>query len=175
MAVRRVLELGDPQLRQMSQRVEDPASAGAAALVGDLLDTLREVRARLGFGRAISAPQVGELSRLVVMELPGRPPQALFNPEVVDGGGDIEVWDDCLSFPALLVRLRRRAWVEVAYQDESGAPRRLWAEGGLSELLQHEIDHLDGVLAVDRAATAADIYLRSEWQRQFGGAAARGG
>lgn len=81
------------------------------------------------------------------------------------------LWDDCFSFPDILVKVRRNLTTEVRYQDERGRRRMLHAEGTLSELLQHEIDHLDGVLAIDRAIDSRHIVLRQEherWKAQSG-------
>ena len=76
------------------------------------------------------------------------------------------LWDDCFSFPVLLVWLERAMSVEVRYRDERGEARRVEASGALSELLQHELDHLDGVLAVDRAIDANSLCTREEHERQ---------
>jgi peptide deformylase len=78
----------------------------------------------------------------------------------------MELWDDCFSFPDLMVRLRRSVEVTVRYQDEHGATHLLTALNDLSELLQHELDHLDGVLATDRALDARSFALRSEIERR---------
>ena len=78
------------------------------------------------------------------------------------------LWDDCFSFPDLLVYLERAETVRVRYEDEDGAPRMVTATGPLSELLQHEIDHLDGVLAVDRALDGNSLATREEWRRIVG-------
>ena len=73
------------------------------------------------------------------------------------------LWDDCFSFPDLVVKVRRHVRVEVEYADLHGGRHFLHAEGGLAELLQHEIDHLDGILAIDRAVDPRHILYRDEW------------
>ena len=78
------------------------------------------------------------------------------------------LWDDCFSFPTLLARVRRNLTVEVRYQDVEGKHHLLKAEGALSELLQHEIDHLDGTLAIDRAIDSKHIIYRSEYEKHVG-------
>ena len=75
------------------------------------------------------------------------------------------LWDDCFSFPDLLVKVRRNLSIEVRYQDMQGEKHTLKAGQGLSELLQHEIDHLDGILAIDRAIDSKHIVLRSEYEK----------
>lgn len=72
------------------------------------------------------------------------------------------LWDDCFSFPELAVKLKRHVSVEVEYRDTGGKRHVLRARGGLAELLQHELDHLDGVLAIDRAIDTKHIVYRSE-------------
>ena len=77
------------------------------------------------------------------------------------------LWDDCFSFPDLLVWLERARSIAVAYQDERGADRKVEATGALSELLQHELDHLDGVLAIDRAIGPNGLCTREEYERRY--------
>ena len=81
------------------------------------------------------------------------------------GNEDFEVWDDCFSFPNLLVRVSRAYRVRVRYQDLKGQWHEVELEGDRAELLQHEIDHLDGVLAVDRPHGLDPFCLREEWHR----------
>ena len=75
------------------------------------------------------------------------------------------LWDDCFSFPDILVKVKRSTTITIRFQDESGKRKTLTADGSLSELLQHEIDHLDGILAIDRAVDSKHIVLRSEWKK----------
>ena len=77
----------------------------------------------------------------------------------------MELWDDCFSFPDLMVRVSRANQIKVDYQDDRGLKQTLEAEGDLSELLQHEIDHLDGILAVQRAISPQAFSTRAEWER----------
>ena len=164
MAVRHVLQLGDPLLRAVSKPVppED-----AAATLQDLEETLAEFRRGHGFGRAISAIQIGQAVRVIFLQLGGLRYE-LINPEITWFGPDtFTLWDDCFSFPNLLVRLERRRALRLRYQTPSGAARELEAFGALSELIQHEMDHLDGVLAVDRALDRDSLCTREEWLRRY--------
>ena len=87
----------------------------------------------------------------------------LINPKITKRSKKkFTLWDDCFSFPDILVGVRRHEWVEVSYVDETGALKKLKATNGLSELLQHEIDHINGILAIDRAISTKHIILRSE-------------
>ncbi len=98
----------------------------------------------------MAAPQIGVLKRIVYLHL--EQPWLLINPSLRGMSKEtMELWDDCMSFPELLVRVRRRRSFTLAYRNEQWAEQTLAIEGVLSELLQHEIDHLDGVLAVSQA------------------------
>ena len=164
MAVQRVLLLGDPALRRPSRPAADAGTAALSSLAGDLADTLAALRQRHGFGRGLAAPQIGVPLRVVFINVDG--PLALLDPVVAGGDGEILLWDDCFSLPGLIMRLTRQRRVTVRYRRLDGDEAELGAEGGLAELLQHEIDHLDGVLAIDRVASARDVWLREEWLRQ---------
>jgi peptide deformylase len=161
-----ILQLGNPSLHEICAPL-DARAPSTVALVRDLTDTLAAFRDEHGFGRAIAAPQVGALSRVIVVRVPGGFAAALHNP-TIDTRSDetFELWDDCFSFPELMVRVRRHVRVTVSWDDEHGGRRRVDAEGDLSELLQHEIDHLDGILATQRAVDAAAFCTRAEWQRR---------
>lgn len=164
MAVREILQLGNPQLYAVSEPVRQEEMAGLESVVHDLRDTLLDFRRRYGAGRAIAAPQIGVMKRLVYMHLDA--PKVFVNPELLDPSGQImEVWDDCMSFPDLLVKVRRHLRCTIRYRDAEWRERSERLEGDLSELLQHECDHLDGILAVSRAVDAKSFALRS--QRRF--------
>jgi len=165
MAVRDILLLGNPLLRRLSEPVSEIGSGETREIVADLASTLADFRYRQGFGRAIAAPQIGRHRRILFVNMNDGAfgPAPLINPEIVRAGHEMmELWDDCFSFPDLMVRVRRHVEVDVRYQDESGATRVITARGDLSELLQHEIDHLDGILAVDRAIDKHSLAMRSE-------------
>ncbi len=163
MAARRILQLGDPALRAVSSPVE-PATTGG--VLRDLEDTLDHFRATHGFGRGISAIQIGEALRVIFLRVEGVRYE-LINPEYIERSLDkFELMDDCFSFPNLMVRLERHQRVGLQYQDQAGEWRELWAEGALAELIQHEMDHLDGILAVDHARSSLDLVTREEFLRQ---------
>jgi peptide deformylase len=168
MSEREILQLGNPVLWQPSLEVEDAAAIKSREIVRDLSDTLAAFRDRTGYGRGIAAPQIGELVRVIFIRMqPTGFCGPLFNPRIVRASEErMELWDDCFSFPELMVRVSRAFSVRVDYQDESGSRRSIEAEGPLSELLQHEIDHLEGILAVQRAISAQALMTRSEWERQ---------
>lgn len=157
--------MGDPLLRAVSAAVG--TAREAEAVFEDLRDTLHEFQRTRGFGRGISAVQIGEPKRLIYIELDGRAYQVR-NPEYeYQSAEKFELWDDCFSFPELMVRLERCERVRVRYEDEEGVTRVVEASDAFSELLQHEIDHLDGVLAIDRALDRNSFATREEWRRRF--------
>lgn len=147
-----VLLLGDPRLRLPAQPVGDPRDPELAAPARRLVATLAAFRAAHGFGRAIAAPQIGLPRRLIAMDL-GLGPFLVVDPVIVRRSrARFTLWDDCMSFPELFVRVRRSRSLTVRFRDGDGRVHE-WADLDLatSELFQHEIDHLDGILAVDRA------------------------
>jgi peptide deformylase len=170
---RRILELGDPLLRAVSEPVS--SASEARLILRDLRATLHEFRRTHGFGRGISAVQIGELKRIIYLEFEGLP-YCLINPSYErQSAQKLRLWDDCFSFPNLLVYLERSVSVSLRYLDQTGAAQRLEATGALSELLQHEMDHLDGILAIDRALDRHSFATRTEFQRRFGNTSVSGG
>ena len=170
MAVRTVLQLGDPGLREVAKRVEDPTTPEIRGLVEDLADTLAFWRETTGYGRGIAAPQIGANLRVISLRLPGEEPWPLVNPEIIERSDErIVVWDACLSFLSIFMQVRRDREITVRYQDLSGDWREIRAseERNLSELLQHEIDHLDGILAVDRIADIHTMCTREEFEKRY--------
>jgi len=148
--VRPILTDENPLLRHVSVAAA-PSDTALRAEIADMAATLQDFRARAGFGRAISAPQIGILKRVVVMDF-GDGELVLLNPQIVEHSSETQqVWDDCLSVPDKLVLVERYAAVTVVYTTLAGE-ELTWSlpQPDLAELLQHEIDHLDGVLMTDR-------------------------
>jgi peptide deformylase len=166
MSVRPTLQIGDPALRAPSGPVADPGSPEIAALTADLADTLADWRARTTYGRGIAAPQIGAPLRVVYLDL--GEPWVLINPRITGrSAATWRPWDTCLSFSvAFFAEAERARRIEVAWTTTDGEHRELRADGDLAELLQHEIDHLDGVLAVDRMAETGAMCMRAEFERR---------
>lgn len=161
-----VLQLGDPRLRWPSKEVEDARSADVRVLTAQLFEALATLRTTHGFGRALAAPQVGRRLRVIAYDL-GEGPRAMINPKIVAKSEEtFTLWDDCFSFPDLLVRVRRARSITLDFLDASGRPQT-WRDLGPaeSELFQHELDHLDGVLAIDRLVDADSVVTREEFAR----------
>jgi peptide deformylase len=170
MSVREIVQLGNPVLRERCLRVADPGSREVRELVRDLADTLAHWRAETGYGRGIAAPQIGVLQRVVFLQLPGEKPWPFINPEIIHRSNEkIVVWDACLSFLSIFMQVERHREITVRYQSMDGAVLEVEAgeERNLSELLQHEIDHLDGILAIDRITDVKTIVTREEFEKRY--------
>lgn len=167
MAVRDILQLGNPGLRARCTPVKKFGDPAVSELLTDLRDTLYNFRSQNGFGRGIAAPQIGSTLRVIFIDVGTR--MEILNPFIVSRSRTMMVlWDDCFSFPTLLAKVRRNLSIEVRYRDAAGKRQTIRARGALSELLQHEIDHLDGILAIDRAVDSKHIIYRSEFERHTG-------
>lgn len=146
----RVLTLGDPKLYEMSEPVVRGDLKSLENIAEELSDILVEFKALYGAGRAIAAPQIGVMKRLIYMNITR--PVILINPELVDFSRErIELWDDCICFPNLLVRVRRHKRCKLKFLNQHWQENIWDLEDDLSELLQHEVDHLNGILATQRA------------------------
>lgn len=168
MAIRRIIELGDPLLRSVSKEVM--VLPEAFSTLDDLRDTLHEFQRTHGFGRGIAAIQIGISQRVIYFEINGKAYE-LINP-VFEWQSEekFEMWDDCFSFPNLMVRLERSKRVCLHYLERNGTRNSLEVEAAFAELLQHEVDHLDGVLSIDRAIDPRDSFMtRSEYLRALSG------
>jgi len=151
MAERAILLLGNEELYQVSVELGEGEIETAKRVVSDLHDTMMAFRTKYGFGRAIAAPQVGEFYRIIYMNIDGKA-TAMINPKLEFTGEEkFEMWDDCMSFPGLEVRLERYKNCVISYKDLAWKDCVLQLQDDLAELIQHEYDHLDGILAVQRA------------------------
>lgn len=135
---------GDPVLKSRATPV-DKFDESLEQLVEDMLETMREYE-----GVGLAANQVGRLKRILVAALEGEE-YVIVNPEINETGDESEKdVEGCLSIPEIQVEVERPTQVTISGQDRSGAPVRLEAEGLLARILQHEMDHLNGVLILDR-------------------------
>lgn len=169
MPQREILQLGDPLLREICEPVADPGAESVASLAQDLSDTVAHWRRETGYGRAIAAPQIGDLRRVILLRLPGEAAWPLVNPEIVWRSEEkVVVWDACLSFLSIFLQVERHERIRVRWQDLQGAWHETDAgpEKDLAELLQHEIDHLDGILTVDRLTDVKSICTRQEFEKR---------
>lgn len=150
MKLDRVLQLGNPLLYEVCEPVLKEELEGLRPVFQDLHDIILEFRAKYNAGRAIAAPQIGVMKRIICWNV--ETPVVMINPQLLDLSEELfELWDDCMSFPNLLVRLKRHKSCRLQFLDENWQPQEWHLEGALSELIQHEYDHLNGVLATQRA------------------------
>ncbi len=142
--------LGDQRLYEVCEPIEKSELPLVTEWVADLDNVMKEIRIRYNFGRAIAAPQLGIMKRLIYMNI--EKPVVLINPKFTYMSDEkFELWDDCMSFPNLLVKVKRHKKVTIKYLDENWESQEWELENDLSELLQHEYDHLNGILCTMRA------------------------
>ncbi|NDG74771.1 MAG: peptide deformylase [Synechococcaceae bacterium WB8_1B_136] len=142
-------QLGDAVLRTPARRIGKVDQA-VRNLARDMLVSMYAAR-----GIGLAAPQIGVHQQLLVIDLeiedPNSPPLVLINPEITAVGGTICTYEEgCLSIPGVYLDVVRPSVVEVSYRDEMGRPKKLKADGLMARCIQHEMDHLNGVLFVDR-------------------------
>ncbi|MCB2354211.1 peptide deformylase [Clostridium estertheticum] len=159
--VKKIILLGNPKLYQISSIIEKDEMDIIKELVIDLHDTLMNFRNKYGVGRAIASPQIGVFKRLIYMNIDK--PVVFINPILIFEDDEfMEVIDDCMSFPELLVKVKRHCRCTIHFKDIDFIDNEMKLEGDLSELLQHEYDHLDGIIATMRAIDDKSLCLKSE-------------
>ncbi|WP_143962461.1 peptide deformylase [Litoribacter populi] len=154
-----ILKLGDPRLYETCEPVDESELPLVAAWVQDLHEAMEDIRRKYGFGRGIAAPQLGIMKRLFYLNLDK--PYVIINPELKNLNEDtFEMWDDCMSFPNLLVKVDRHRSMTLQYFDENWKKKTWEVRDDISELIQHEYDHLDGILCTMRAKDAKSFKYR---------------
>jgi len=143
MAVRQIRTLPDPLLKRKAKRVSS-IDGSIQRLIDDMLETMPQAG-----GVGLAAPQIGVSLRVIVLQMPDEEPVALINPEIVKRSGEREVSEGCLSVPGYAGEIKRSLSVTVKGQDRQGKTIRLKATGLMAQALEHELDHLNGVLYVD--------------------------
>ena len=145
-----IILLGNEELYQISEPLKKDEIENIKSIVQNLHDTLLDFKEKYHAGRAIAAPQIGVKKRLLYMFIDK--PVIFINP-VLEFPDDemMKVLDDCMSFPNLLVKVKRYKRCRIKYLDMDWKEQEISLEGDLAELLQHEYDHLDGILATMRA------------------------
>lgn len=145
MAVLKVRTYGDPVLRKRAKPVEE-VTPQIRAVIADMVETMYD---EVGIG--LAAPQVGVSLRLMVVgHDDSRQAKALINPVITEQGGSITAEEGCLSLPGIFAPVTRAEWVKLEAQDPDGTPVAITARGLRARVFQHEMDHLDGVLFIDR-------------------------
>ncbi len=154
----KIRKYGDPVLERPAVEVDGP-SPEVVRLLDDMLETMHEAG-----GIGLAAPQVGVSSRVVVVEVDGLLLRML-NPRIVEEEGRQKGPEGCLSLPGIEGDVERAMRVVVEYLDEQGERRRLEGEGLLARCIQHELDHLDGILFIRRLGAAARLLLKRKLAR----------
>ncbi len=163
MSLLKIELLGAEVLRRRAEDVEGPGEE-LDRLIDDMFETMYDAR-----GIGLAAPQVGISKRVIVVDVneEGKEPFALLNPRVVELGGQREKYEEgCLSIPGITAAVERPTTAVVEGLDRQGNPVRIEAEGMTARCLQHEIDHLDGVLFLDRLAPLKRNMLLKKWKKQ---------
>jgi peptide deformylase len=145
MAVLKVRRYGDPVLRRRAETIAT-VTPEIRRLADDMIETMYD---EVGIG--LAAPQIGASVRLLVVgDEEGRGAQVLVNPVITEQGGTVTAEEGCLSLPGFFAPVTRAQWVKLEAQDLEGQPVSITARSLRSRVFQHEIDHLDGVLFIDR-------------------------
>jgi len=145
-----ILKLGDPRLYERCEPVLESELSLVSDWTQQLHEAMEDIRRVYQFGRGIAAPQLGIMKRMFYLNLDR--PYIILNPELKDlSEGKFELWDDCMSFPNLLVKVKRHQSLTLEYRDENWQKQSWTVDGAISELIQHEYDHLDGILCTMRA------------------------
>jgi peptide deformylase len=151
MSIRKIITTENPILRQKAKKVHrfDPS---LQRLVDDMFETMHEAN-----GVGLAAPQIAQTIRVFVAEYEDHK-VAIFNPEIIKAEGEERGPEGCLSIPGYVgENIRRATKVLVKGQDVHGKPVRVNAEGWFARILQHEIDHLNGILFIDRLDSPDDL------------------
>lgn len=133
----------DSVLRQKARRVPTIDSS-IQRLIDDMVETMQQTK-----GVGLAAPQVGVSLRVVVLQMPGEEPIAIINPKIVKRVGEREVTEGCLSIPGYAGEIKRSVSVTVKGRDRQGKTIRIKATGLMAQALEHELDHLNGILYID--------------------------
>ncbi len=173
MAVREILRMGHPILRQRARALTaaEIGDSKLSALIEDMVDTLAD-----SGGIGLAAPQIGIPLRLAIIRIPGGPsrygeieevPLTIYvNPEIeVLDGSEQGFWEGCLSVPGLRGYVERPRGIRVRWLDTSGQPQAAAYQGFLATVFQHEFDHLDGRLYIDRLKDTSKLMFEEEFAR----------
>ncbi|MBM4451782.1 MAG: peptide deformylase [Chloroflexi bacterium] len=152
MAIRPICMIPDPVLRQKAKRVTS-IDGSIQHLVDDMIETMRAVS-----GVGLAATQVGVPLRVAVIELPGEDVITIINPAIIERHGERIITEACLSVPGYQGELKRSVFVKVKAKDRYGRVFRVKGEELLAQALEHEIDHLDGVLYIDRLESPEKLW-----------------
>ena len=152
MAVRQIRALPDAVLKRKAKKVS-AIDGSIQQLIDDMVETMRQAS-----GVGLAAPQVGVPLRVIVLQKPGEEPMAIINPEMVKRAGEREVTEGCLSVPGYAGEVKRSVSVTVKGWNRQGKAIRIKATGIMAQVLEHELDHLNGVLYIDHLESRDKLY-----------------
>lgn len=165
-----VLQLGNPQLRQIARTVEDPTHPEIQSLINDLIATMEQSN-----GVGIAAPQVGISLQVVIVasrptlrypKAPQMDPIAMLNPTITPIGTEVvKDWEGCLSIPGIRGLVPRLQAVTVEYQDRNGNIQQQIFQDFVARIVQHECDHLQGHVFIDRVETTRELITENEYHK----------
>ncbi len=169
-----IAQLGNPVLRQLAQPIENPLDPALQVLIDELEQTMTQ-----SAGVGIAAPQVGITQQLIIVAsrptlryptAPQMSPTPMFNPKIVTYGPNIEKgWEGCLSVPGIRGLVPRFTAVTVSYLDRTGQPQQQTFEDFPARVFQHEYDHLQGIVFIDRVESTTELMSEQEYLRQIVG------
>ncbi len=167
-----IYQLGHPLLRTIAQPIANPEDTHIQTLIQNLIET-----AQLSHGVGIAAPQIGQLYRLLIvtsrpnLRYPNAPkmePTPLINPQIVSHSDtQLKGWEGCLSVPGIRGLVPRFTEIEVEYIDQKGKHQRQIFTDFVARIIQHEFDHLEGKLFIDRVESTQELMSESEYHRQI--------
>jgi peptide deformylase len=165
-----IAQLGAPVIRERAAEVMDIHDPQLQALIDDLFATVADEN-----GMGIAAPQVSESKRIIILSpkpnarypyAPTMEPTAMINPEMTWASSDSEKdWEGCLTVPGIRGLVPRHQAIHIRYQARDGVLMEMGYEGFLARVFQHEVDHLDGLVFLDRVESTKDLVTESEWQK----------
>ena len=167
-----IAQLGDPVIRKRSAEVTDIHNPQVQALIDDLFATVAEEN-----GMGIAAPQVSESTRIIVLAsrpnarypyAPTMEPTVMINPETTWASSEQKKdWEGCLTVPGMRGLVPRHRTIQIRFQSRDGEIIEKEYDGFLARVFQHEIDHLDGLVFLDRVESTKDLITEKEWQKHF--------
>jgi peptide deformylase len=167
-----ILQLGHPQLRQPATAIADPQALQVQQWIDQLLHQMETAG-----GVGIAAPQLGIAQQLMIVasrptprypQAPEMPPTVMMNPQILDRSIEMEKgWEGCLSVPGLRGLVPRHTAITVSYEDRAGNTQQQDLSGFIARVFQHEYDHLQGIVFVDRVENTQELMTEQEYQRQI--------
>lgn len=166
-----IIQLGDPVLRAKAQSVENIQAQRIQKLIDDLIITVKQAN-----GVGIAAPQVQVSDRLFIIasrpnprypNAPEMEPTAMINPTILAQADTVKGWEGCLSIPGIRGLVPRYQAIEVEYTDRNGKVQKQELTDFVARVFQHEYDHLDGIVFLDRLESTQDIVTEQEYQKRI--------